>query len=104
METDNKPLVSIWYKTIAAASPHLQRLLLRLAQYDLNITYLKGKKNVIADALSRIPPKREEQPNLQDIDVTQVHYITSTVPADSDKLQDYRIVTQNDKSTQSSNA
>ena len=61
VETDHKPLVSIWHKTIAAASPHLQRLLLRLAQYDLDISYLKGKKNVIADALSRILPKREEE-------------------------------------------
>ena len=61
VETDHKPLVSIWHKTIVAASPHLQRLLLRLAQYDLDITYLKGKKNVIADALSRISPKREEE-------------------------------------------
>ena len=97
VETDHKPLVSIWCKTIAAESPCLQRLLLRLAQYDLDITYLKVMKNVIADALSRFSPKREEEPNLQDIDVIPVHHITSTVPADSDKLQDYRIATQNDR-------
>ena len=32
VETDHKPLVSIWHKTIATASPSLQCLLLRLAQ------------------------------------------------------------------------
>ena len=97
VEIDQKLLVSIWHKTIAAASPCLQKLLLRLAQYALDITYLKSKKNVIVDALSRISPKREEELNLQDIDVIPVHYITSTVPADLDKLQDYRIATQNDR-------
>ena len=60
VETDHKPLVSILHKTIATASPRLQHLLLRLAQYDLDIVYPKGKKNVIADALSRVSPKREE--------------------------------------------
>ena len=61
------------------------------------ITYLKGKKNVLANSLSRISPKREEEPNLQDIDVIPVHYITSIIPPVSDKLQDYRISTKNDR-------
>ena len=42
-ETDHKPLVSIWHKTIATASPRLQHLLLRLAQYDLDIEILDIK-------------------------------------------------------------
>ena len=52
VETDHQPLTSIWKKTIATSSPRLQRLLLRLAQYDVHIEYLRGKENVIADALS----------------------------------------------------
>ena len=97
VETDHKPLVSIWCKTIVTASPRLQHLLLRLAQYDLDIVYLKGKKNVIADALSRISPKRKEEHNAQELEAIPVHYITSTVPADSDRLQEYRVATQNDR-------
>ena len=96
VEIDHKPLVSIWCKTIATVSPRLQCLLLRLAQYDLDIVYLKGKKNVIADALSRVSPKREEEHNSQESEVIPVHYITSTVPADSDRLQEYRVATQNE--------
>ena len=83
VETDHKPLVSIWCKTIATASPRLQHLLLRLAQYDLDTVYLKVKKNVIADALSSISPKRGEEHNSQELEVIPIHYITSTVPADS---------------------
>ena len=41
VETDHQPLTSIWKKTIATSSP---RLLLRLAQYDVHIEYLRGKE------------------------------------------------------------
>ena len=54
VETDHQLLTSIWKKTIATSSPRLQRLLLRLAQYDVHIEYPRGKENVIADALSRV--------------------------------------------------
>ena len=37
LETNHEPLVSIWKKSIATASPRLQRLLLRLAHYDVDI-------------------------------------------------------------------
>ena len=43
LETDHKPLESIWKKSIASASPRLQRLLLRMAKYDVDITYIPGK-------------------------------------------------------------
>ena len=62
-ETDCQPLTSIWKKTIATSSPRLQRLLLRLAQYDVHIEYLRGKENIIADALLRVAPLK---PELQD--------------------------------------
>ena len=54
IETDHKPLESIWKKTIMSASPRLQRLLLKRAKYDVEIRYIQGKTNVIADALSRV--------------------------------------------------
>ena len=42
VQMDHLPLVSIWKKPIAASSPRLQRLLLRLSQYDVDVQYLKG--------------------------------------------------------------
>ena len=65
VQTDHQPLTSIWKKTIATSSPRLQRLLLRLAQYDVNIQYLRGKENVIADALSRVCTIKTRAPRLQ---------------------------------------
>ena len=41
-------------ESIVSASPRLQRLLLRLAHYDINIEFLRGIENVIADALNSL--------------------------------------------------
>ena len=64
------------HKTIAAASPYLQRLLLRLAQYDLDITYLKGKNNIIADALSENFTKegRRAKPSRHRCNTSALHH------------------------------
>ena len=48
VETDHQLLTSIWKITIATLSP---RLLLRLAQYDMHIEYLRGKENVMISGI-----------------------------------------------------
>ena len=40
VQTDHKPLIPIWRKSIVAANPQLQQLLLQLAKYDAELTYL----------------------------------------------------------------
>lgn len=42
VETDHKPLENIW-KTIMSVSPQLQRLLLKMAKYDVEIRYIQDK-------------------------------------------------------------
>jgi hypothetical protein len=51
--TDHKPLVSISRKPLATAPKRLQRLLLRLQQYDTEIHYKPGKEMYVPDTLSR---------------------------------------------------
>ena len=94
VQTDHKPLESIWKKPIAASSPRLQRLLLRLSQYNISIEYLKGKENVIADALSRVHPlPNDEEPQE---DIIPVHLLTEDVPADSTSMNSFRRETSKD--------
>ena len=92
VETDHQPLTSIWKKTIATSSPRLQRLLLRLAQYDVHIEYLRGKENVIADALSRVTAIKTKQTDCSDslsnIERIPVHQITQIAPASPERLQE----------------
>ena len=102
VETDHQPLTSIWKKTIATSSPRLQRLLLRLAQYDVHIEYLRGKENAIADALSRVASLKSEHKDygdsLSNIEKIPVHPITQTAPASPERLQELCEATDKDPS------
>ena len=54
--TDHKPLVGSFAKPInEVANPRVQRYREKLAPYNFTVTWLAGKKNVAADALSRAP-------------------------------------------------
>ena len=64
VETDHKPLIAIFKKTLNSCPPRLQRILLSLQNYDLNVIYKPGKDLVIADSLSRAPLQEEFNHNL----------------------------------------
>lgn len=53
VESDHKPLESIFKKSLHQAPPRLQRMLLRLQRYTLKVAYKPGKEMHIADALSQ---------------------------------------------------
>ena len=53
IETDHKPLEIIFRKPLSQAPKRLQRMLLRLQKFDLQVKYLKGPQLLIADTLSR---------------------------------------------------
>ena len=55
VESDHKPLESIFLKPLHAAPQRLQRMPLRLQRYNLVIQYKKGKEMYLADTLSRAP-------------------------------------------------
>ena len=82
VQSDHQPLQSIWKKSIVSTSPRLQRLLLRLAHYDLNIEFLREKENVIADALSRVCPLQSTNPKAIDSNIychtSTPHYTVGT--------------------------
>ena len=62
VETDHKPLESIFKKSLISAPKRLQRMLLRLQKFDLEVTYKKGTEMVLADTLRRaytVPQPRE---------------------------------------------
>ncbi|CAB4027032.1 Hypothetical predicted protein [Paramuricea clavata] len=78
VQTDHKPLETIFRKPLLSAPLRLQIMMLKVKGYDLKVEYLPGKKQVIADTLSRaslnvMPPERKEfQVNMPErISVTQ---------------------------------
>ena len=98
VQSDHQPLQSIWKKSIVSGSPRLQRLLLRLVHYDINIKFLQGKENVIADALSRVFPLQSNNSKIKDsnIDVIPVHHITQSALVSKARLQELRLAMQSD--------
>ena len=91
VQSDHQPLQSIWKKSIVSASPRLQRLL-------INIEFLQGKKNVIADAVSRVCPLQSNNSKINDsnIDVIPMHHITQSALVSKTRLQELRLATQSD--------
>ena len=53
VETDHKPLEEIFKKSLCDAPAKLQRMLLRLQRYNLEVQYNKDSLMFIADMLSR---------------------------------------------------
>ena len=69
METDHKPLEAIFKKPINKAPARLQRMLLRVQPYALQVHYTKGSQLYIADALSRHYMPNTEQPRDEEYEV-----------------------------------
>ena len=51
--TDHKPLIAIPKKALVNAPPRLQRLLLRMNNYNVALQWILGKEMIFADHLSR---------------------------------------------------
>ena len=61
VHSDHQPFEPIFKKPLAKAPKRLQKLMLRLQRYSLNVTYKKGSSLVLADTLSRAPlPHRND--------------------------------------------
>ena len=69
VETDHKPLESILKKSLLSAPKRLQRMMLRLQKFDLDVTYKKGSELYLADTLSRafLPERTKQEGSVDDI-------------------------------------
>ena len=56
VETDHKPLISIFSKAMHNAPRRLQRMMLRMQHYNFQLVFKPGSEVIVADALSRAYP------------------------------------------------
>ena len=74
VHTDHAPLVNLFDKCLNDTSPRLQRLLLRLSQYEMNVNYVTSKHVPVANCLSRLinakSAHEDETLNLQIADLS----------------------------------
>lgn len=77
VENDHKPLEMICLKNLTAAPPpRLQRMLLRLQEYDMVIKYRPSKEMLLTDGLSRLPNKKNKEVIDLNIKVNFVQFST----------------------------
>ena len=69
IDTDHKPLESIMKKSLLSAPKRLQRMLLRLQKFYLEVSYRKGTEMHMADPLSRayLPLVKQDTVGTQEV-------------------------------------
>ena len=93
VETDHKPLISITKKALTSAPRRLQRMLLRLQNYNFNLTFKPGTQVIIADTLSRAFPakdvKSESQTFSEEIAAVNEDTRRSMTSSESDPINNH---------------
>ena len=82
LQTDQKCLQAILSKSIAEATPQMQRLLLPTIPHDMTVEYIKGETNFIADCLSRAPVAKDTI----NLPILQVNHITAHTRCTQDRI------------------
>ena len=74
LQTDQKPLVSIFRKHMIDVSPRIQRITICAWQYEFEPQHILGRNNVISDALSRVTPLEFQDSNAEK-DILAVNFL-----------------------------
>ena len=92
LETDQKPLESIFSKSLNQATPRVQRILIRTFSYHITVCYILGLTNQLADCFSQLGGQKDtiRLPKLN------LYQITKQLNARSDSLNQLRLATQED--------
>ena len=100
VQGDHKPLESIVNKLLHKVSPRLQRMLLKLQNYDLPIKYVKGKDLHVPDTLSRAYlTNHDDSTQSKDLEFA-IHAIIENLSVSKEKKSQLQIATANDHQLQ----
>lgn len=95
VNSDHRPLESIFKKDLACLSPRLQRMRLRLLNYDILVTYKPGKYLYIADTLSRAFLSEKGLKSDKEFTLA-IHSIIKNIPMSFERKNQFRCETSND--------
>lgn len=87
VESDHKPLEAIFKKALNDTPVRLQRMLLRLQKYSLEIKYVPGRFMFVADTLSRAPTDSGCDQQIGDEVDVHVSALYNNVNFSADKLK-----------------
>lgn len=98
IETDHKPLVAIMKKPLGDCPIRIQRLLLRLQKYAIELTYIPGTFLYTSDALSRAYVKTPYKTDLDGEEEVEVYVdmVMSNMQVSDEKLESIKMETSKD--------
>ena len=99
MLSDHKPLEIILRKPMSRASPRLQRMMLQLQKYTLDVQYTTGKEMYVADTLSRAAQPLVGKPTdgvAEEAEIMVCSFI-ATLSASDERLEEIRKGTLGDE-------
>ena len=102
VNSDHKPLKTIFKKPLFKVPPRLQRMRLRFQKYDIKVKYVPGKCPCIPDTLSRAC-NESSMPSDSDMHKDMeyfIHNVVSSLPISDVKLKELRDLNSNDPTMQ----
>ena len=83
-------------KPLQNTPPRLQRMLLSLQKYNIDLVYLAGKENILADTLSRAHLEETTDDMPEEELTAQVHKLYENAPATKSRLKESKGETAKD--------
>lgn len=99
VQSDHKPLENIVRKPLLSAPKRLQRMMMRIQKYDVDVVYLPGKDMVLADTLSRAYLPECSSHGSVEAEIETINMIQH-VPIAADTLSSIRSATKEDATLQ----
>lgn len=99
VQSDHKPLENIVRKPLLSAPKRLQRMMMRIQRYDVEVVYLPGKDMVLADTLSRAYLPECSSYGSVETEIETVNMLQH-VPISADRLSSIRSATKEDRTLQ----
>ena len=83
LQTDQKPLISIFNKHLEDVSPRIQRISIRSWPYQFQTEWIAGKNNSVRDALSQVSHQRIDESEIK-LPIRAVNILATPKTEDKD--------------------
>ena len=95
VETDHRPLENIFKKNLDRNPARLQRMVLDLQKYRLDVKWIKGEEMLIADALSRMTvPDSEDELDDKHTDI-EIYSLNKPISLTDNQMAEFKSAIEN---------
>ena len=96
VETDHLSLIPIFKKPLHLCPARLQRMMIQMQRFDIDVRFRPGKQIPVPDTLSR-KSVSDTCPALSESLEVQVNFVMSSLPVSDKKLEEIKLQTEQDE-------